>query len=325
MRKLLSLICVAALMLSAVPAIASVTDNIAVEQVKGEMTYNTSIPYNPVLNITNLSPHDVSVTVEVYDELAKLTVHTTHVVIPAGAQPVTINGFVYKQLANEGQINTYRYRVTSANGFKENFYSAQIMHIDKTTKQPYYVQVHNAYYPRNSVSSFGPQFRVLTPDLTKEWYMFTPINLAQQGRQTITLVGGNMYEVGEVYVDVAGDTVTVSYRYFYDGQTNKIDAVGEFLYFFTDYGSITTVDHKKLPAIFQFNQPFSIINQLGGDTNVLMFVRNTESFYRFPTPDQQLQRNYPNSDARNAQRWDMLTMMDPIPGLVLVNDHNYAN
>lgn len=323
MKKLLSLLMI--LLLPLFPAAAGVTDTIAVEQIKGEMTYNNATPFQPVLTITNLSPHDVSVTVEVYDELAKLTVQSTQFVMPVGGTPVTINGFVYKQLSHDGQINTYRYRVTSANGFKENFYAAQMMHIDQRTQQPYYTQIHNAYYPRNSVTSFGPQFRVLTPNLTKEWYMFTPVNLAQQGRQTFTLVGGNMYEVGEVFVDVMGDSVTVSYHYFYDGQTKKIAPVAEFLHFFNDYASITTVDHKKIPETFRFNQPFSINNQLGGDTNVLMFVRNTESFYHFPTPDQQLYRNAPNSEQRNAERQFMLQMMDPVEGLNLVNDHNYAN
>lgn len=325
MKKILSLASVLALLLFAWPAGASTVDSITVTQIKGEMTYNNQAPFQPVLTIVNNSAHDVHLTVEVYDELLRRTVHATPYTMPISKDPLVINGFVYKPLQTEGQINTYRYRVKSSGGFKEDFYSAQIMRIDATTKQPYYIQVHNPRFPRNTVSSFGPQFRVLTPGLTKEWYMFTPLNLSLQGRQTFTLVGGNMYEVGEVYVDVAGDSVTVNYRYYFDGQTDKIRPVTDFLYFFNDYGSVTTVDHTKLPKTFQFGRPFSIQQQLGGDTNVLMFVRNTESFYRFPMPDQQLLRNQPMSDLRSTERLSMLQMMDPVEGLNLVNDHNYAN
>ena len=56
-----------------------------------------------------------------------------------------------------------------------------------------------------------------------------------------------------------------------------------------------------------------------------MFVRNNLSYYRFPAPTVQLTRNYPNSTARKAERGAMLSLMDPVEGVDLVNDHNYGN
>ena len=44
------------------------------------------------------------------------------------------------------------------------------------------------------------------------------LNLSVQGRQTYELVGSNMYVIGEVYVDVYGDTLTVTYHNYYDGK-----------------------------------------------------------------------------------------------------------
>ncbi len=325
MKKFLSLWLLAALLATALPALGATADVLSITQTKGEITYTVEVPGQPVLTIVNMSDHEVQVTVEVYDELARQVLFATPYVMPVGTEPLLVYGFAYKPLQTNGQINTYRYRVTTPGGVKETFYAAQTRHTDKTTNQPYYVEVHNAYLPRNTVSSFGPQFRVLTPGLTKEWFMFTPINLAIQGRQAFTLVGGNMYEVGEVYVDVAGDMVTVSYMYYYEGATEKVKRGDEFLHFFHDYTSVTTVDYKQISSPFAYGRPFSITNDLGGDTNVLMFVRNILSFYRFPMPEKMLSRNYPKSQARTAERGAMLAMMDPVPGLDLVNDHNYAN
>lgn len=325
MKKILSLWLFAALLVSALPVSGATVDAIEITQTKGEVTYTVETPGQPVFSIVNRSDHEVYVTVEVYDELMKQTMFATPYTLPVGTEPFLVYGFAYKHLERNDQINTYRYRVTTPNGVRETFYAAQTRHTDKATNQPYYVEVHNAYLPRNTVSSFGPQFRVLSPGLTKEWFMFTPINLGIQGRQTFTLVGSNMYEVGEVHVDVAGDMVTVSYNYFYEGMTEKIKRGDEFLHFFRDYSSVSTVDYKQLGNSFTYGRPFSIVNDLGGDTNVLMFVRNILSYYRFPMPDKMLSRNYPKSQARTAERGAMLAMMDPVPGMDLVNDHNYAN
>jgi len=326
MKKLLSLLFAAVLLVGLLPAMpAMAADEISAAQTEEEVTYTTEAPEQPVLTLTNLSAYDVAVTVEVYDEVARGNVQTLHFTLLAGDAPLVVNGYVYKNLTHNGQVNTYRYRITTPGGFKATLYFAQTMHVHPETKAIYYTQVHNGYYPRNTVSSFGPQFRVIDPKLTKQWYMFTPIDLSQQGRQVFTLVASNMYEVGEVYVDVYGDMVSVTYRYFYDGETDKVKRVDDFLHFFPDFNAVTDVDPANIKSPFAFGQPFSISGQLGGDTNVLMFVRNRLSYYRFPMPTVQFARNYPKSEPRMAERGYMLGMMDPVPGLDLVNEHNYAN
>ncbi|NLA54309.1 MAG: hypothetical protein GX858_08175 [Clostridiales bacterium] len=324
MKRLLSMLFVAALLLGMMPMAANAAGEISVTQSKDKVTYTVDTSAAPALTIMNLVDYEVTVTIQVYDELDRQYIYNEQLVVPVGTEPFIVYGFAYKTLAKNGQINTYRYRVTTEGGFKEDLYFAQIMYVDKAIDQPHYVQEHNAYYPRNTVSSFGPQFRIISPEFTKEWYMFTPIDLSIQGRQTFTLIASNMYEVGEVYVDVYGDTVNVTYYYFYEGQTQKVEKYKEHISFFNDYTQALQQDVNTTETQYAFGQPFSIANLLGGDTNVLMFIRNNLTYYRFPMPTEQLNRNYPNSEARNAQRGAMLGMMDPVEGVDLVNDHNYA-
>lgn len=200
------------------------------------------------------------------------------------------------------------------------------MHIDRTNNDIRYAQWENTAFPKNTASSFGPQFRVLNPQLTKDWYMVTPINLSIQGRQSFELVASNMYTIGQVHVDVYGDTVNVSYEYrFADNADSKIKPVEDYLTFFGSFDQVMSTKPEDNPSRFAFGRPFSIANELGGDTNVLMFVRNRVSYYRFPVPKGELLRNYPKSEANNALRQQMINMMDPVPGLTFVNDHNYGS
>lgn len=323
MKRMFTWFLALALVLSLAPIASQAADTLKVEVIK-EVALNPVTPEAPGLIITNTTKGDVQVTVEVIDEVTRNTLETQHFTLLQGDAPFNFNTHAYKMLQKNGDINTYRYRVTTAGGYRDSFYVAQIMHIDKQTNEISWTQWENVIFPRNSVCSFGPQFRVLTPELTKRWYMFTPIDLTIQGRQTFELVGGNMYSVGELYVDVYGDNVTVTYMYYHNGQTDKIKPLGEFLYFFPSYATITTVEHDQINSPFAFGVPFSIANQLGGDTNVLMFVRNTETFYRFPVPTKELQRNYPNSNENKMIRQHMLDIMDPPEGVELVNKHNYA-
>ncbi len=324
MKRMLTWFLALAMIFSLAPISGLAADTLKVELMK-EVHLGPTTPEAPAMIITNTTAGDVQVTVEVYDEKDRNVVQTLQFTLMQGDAPFTLNTHAYKMLEGNGAINTYRYRVTTAGGYRKNFYIAQIMYIDKTTQEISWVQWDNPIFPRNTVTSFGPQFRVLTPKMTKQWYMFTPIDLTIQGRQTFELVGGNMYSVGEVYVDVYGDNVTVTYMYHYNGQTDKIQPISEFLYFFPSYNTITTVDPEKINSPFAYGVPFSIANQLGGDTNVLMFVRNVETFYRFPMPTKQLIRNYPNNEENLALRQHMLSIMDPIDGVELVNKHNYAN
>ncbi len=326
MKRLLTfaLATLMALSLVAVPALAQ-ADQLGISMSK-EVLYADQWPVQPILSITNNSPHTVQVTVEVFDEVDRVNIHSQTFTLNAGDAPYTVEGFVYKNLPNDGQINTYRYVVTTTGGFRQVLYFAQQMKIDRTYNTITYIHWENTRYPKNTASSFGPQFRIVDPKLTNKWYMFTPINLGQQGRQTFDLVASNMYVVGEVHVDVQGDMVTVNYQLFHgDDRYTKVERVSDYLYFFPSFSTVTTVNPEELPSPYQFGVPFSIADRLGGDTNVLMFVRNMLSYSRFPVPTAEYVRHYPNRDDNKTLREAMLEMMDPMEGLDLENKHNYGS
>ena len=325
MKRFLSLMLTVLLLgtLPLVPALAQ-ADNLTVVQ-NNELLYTETWPQSPALTITNNSPHQVFVTVEVFDEVSRVNVQSLTFTLNAGDAPYAVNGFAYKNLPNDGQINSYRYVVTTAGGFRKVLYFAQQMRIDRNYNTVTYVQWINTRYPRNTASSFGPQFRVVAPKLTDKWYMFTPINLGIQGRQTFDLVASNIYVVGEVYVDVQGDMVTVNYKQFYgDDRYTKVEPLSNYLNFFPAFSTVTTVNPEELPSQFQFGVPFSITEKLAGDTNVLMFVRNMLSYNKYPVPTAEFRRFYPNQEQNMALRQQMLDMMDPMEGLNLENTHNYG-
>jgi hypothetical protein len=135
-------------------------------------------------------------------------------------------------------------------------------------------QADPIYYTNNTVCSFGPHFRNVSPALTDKWYMFTPIDLSKDGTQTYDLVGGNMYIIGKVSVTVSGDSVTVDYKYFNDDVWKR----GDFFTFFADYDSITTVDPEKISTEYSYGKPISIAGDLKGDKDVILFVRNIATF-----------------------------------------------
>jgi hypothetical protein len=166
------------------------------------------------------------------------------------------------------------------------------------------------WYPKNTACSFGPNFRNVDPKLTKLWYMFTPIDLSKDGVQEYELVAGNVYVIGKVYVTVAGDDVTVEYKTVY-GKYGNIFTKKEYLNFFTDLASVKTVVPEEIgDSKFAFGKKFSIANDLGGDKNVLMFVRNVVTFRDYVTDHVKLTRFWPNIKWRNEKRDAMLAIMD---------------
>lgn len=157
------------------------------------------------------------------------------------------------------------------------------------------------YYPHNTVCSFGPHFRNVTPSLTDAWYMFTALDLSQNGIQTYEMVAGNVFIVGSVTITVDGDEVTVHYEYVND----QIIAEDDFFTFFNDYNSITTVNPSELTA-WEYDKTYSIANDLGGDTSVLLFTCNKVTL-RDDNPG--IVRFWENIEWRKALREQMLTMI----------------
>lgn len=131
------------------------------------------------------------------------------------------------------------------------------------------------YYTNNTVCSAGQYFREMENPLTDKWYMYTPIDLSTDGKQTLDLITGNRKVIGKATITVEGDNVTVSYAY---KKNRGITDVAQFFTIFPDYESITTVNPPDIQTSFQFDKPFSIKDDLNGDTDVLLFICNTVTY-----------------------------------------------
>jgi hypothetical protein len=167
------------------------------------------------------------------------------------------------------------------------------------------------WYPKNTACSFGPAFRDVRPSLTDKWYTFTPVDLSIQGRQTFEYVASNLYVIGEVYVDVAGDTVMVTYHNYYADQGGNTETLTEFMTFFHDLGSVTDAEPETMQELgYRFGQPISIERDLAGDTNVLLFIRNQVTYCDYVISTHKLIRFWPNLPERKALREKMQMMMD---------------
>ena len=167
------------------------------------------------------------------------------------------------------------------------------------------------WYPKNTACSFGPAFRDVRPALTDKWYLFTPIDLTKQGRQTFEYIASNMYVIGEVYVDVYGDTVRVTYHNYYAEQSGNTETLTEFFTFFPDLKSVKNVNPETMDDLgFHFGQDISIAEDLNGDTNVLLFVRNQVTYCDYVNNSHKLTRFWPNLPERKALRQQMQAMMD---------------
>ena len=167
------------------------------------------------------------------------------------------------------------------------------------------------WYPKNTACSFGPAFRDVRPALTDKWYTFTPVDLTKQGRQTFEYVASNLYVIGEVYVDVNGDTVRVAYRNYYAEQSGNTETLSEYITFFPDLKSVKNVDPETMDDLgFRFGQDISIAEDLNGDTNVLLFIRNQVTYCDYVNSTHKLTRFWPNLPERKELRRQMQDMMD---------------
>jgi len=169
-------------------------------------------------------------------------------------------------------------------------------------------KLRDAYEPKekiyfnNTVCSFGPQFREISSNLTRDWYMFTPVDLSEDGTQTYELIGGGMYVIGTVEVTVKNGTVTVDYEYFDKG----IEEGREYFTFFADYESIKRQDLDNFQKRYSYGKTYSIEEKLGGDTDVILFVCNTATFEKTSGG---VYRYYETNEDRVLLRDQMLEMI----------------
>lgn len=169
---------------------------------------------------------------------------------------------------------------------------------------PAYIEIptpepEKVYFSHNTVCSFGPQFRCISPEMTDKWYMFTPLDLSQDGKQVYEMISGNTYLIGHVTVTVKGDNVRVEYEYFND----DIWAYDEFFTFFHDYDNVTAEDVEELRNELVYGKTYSIADDLDGDTDVLLFTCNEVTFTK-DNPD--IVRIFRSDRERKALREQML-------------------
>ena len=167
------------------------------------------------------------------------------------------------------------------------------------------------WYFNNTVCVAGLEFREEKPEVTDKWYNFAAVDLSVEGEQVFDLVASNMYVVGKVIVNREGDSVTVDWKLNKQGAADgNFKSKAEFLGFFHDLDEVTTVIPSGVGISFEFGQPISIANDLDGDTNVLLYIRNVATYcnnlsfqFKNDTFHPRYWRNLKSyADARDAMR-----------------------
>lgn len=133
------------------------------------------------------------------------------------------------------------------------------------------------HYPNNTVCVAGLTLQEVSSKLPNKWYNVLPVDLTQEGRQTYRLMISNMYHIGEVYVDVWGDEVTVSYALVDSTAVQPLSSYGRW---FTALSQITAQSIESSADGFVFGEPLSISEDLSGAEVALLFIRSKATYYQ---------------------------------------------
>ena len=137
------------------------------------------------------------------------------------------------------------------------------------------------WYPNNTIALAGLSLQEANTRLPDKWYNVIPVDLTRDGRQTFFLTISNARFIGECYVDVWGDEVTVSYALY---RTSGIDLKSEYGRWFTRLSQVTDRSIEDTENGFVFGQPLSISRDLEGADVALLFIRS-KATYRQPFRD----------------------------------------
>lgn len=179
------------------------------------------------------------------------------------------------------------------------------------TPQPF------TWFDHNTLGLVGLPLRDLYPDLTSKWYNIVPVDLTVQGRQTYPMAASNVFSMGSAYVDVQGDSVTVTYELPSSsgarGQT-YLTLEDECLAWFTSASDITSDFLNAPSSSLQFGESVSIKDTLGGADTALLFICNHVS-YRQPCfgDTGYLTRFWPNSSEWKDYRESLTTLLERLP------------
>lgn len=133
------------------------------------------------------------------------------------------------------------------------------------------------HYPNNTICVAGLTLKEADPALPEKWYNVLPVDLTKDGRSAYQLIISNMFYIGEVYVDVWGDEVTVSFDLVDSTAVQPLSWYGRW---FTRLGDITTVSIESSEGGIPFGEPLSIADDLGGADTALLFIRSKASYYQ---------------------------------------------
>ena len=128
------------------------------------------------------------------------------------------------------------------------------------------------------MTSEGPMFSSFHMDLTDEPYMFTPVDLSNDGEYRFALIGDFAWVAGEVQVLVrSGMTIVTCFPR--EGVT--VDDKNAFFTFFPDIRSVQTIDPAKLKDVrLSFGMPYAVPALLRTDAKVLLYVNCPVSYQK---------------------------------------------
>ena len=124
-------------------------------------------------------------------------------------------------------------------------------------------------YYHNTVCVIGPRLRDvnLSPYNSDEWYMFTPIDVSKDGRQTFQMIASNKYDVGTATVDVRDGMVTFNYKVY-----NNVDITLEFFTILNQMSDLHEYEPEALSYLGMVpGKAYSIADDFGGDTNLVLY------------------------------------------------------
>lgn len=247
-----------------------------------------------------------TVTASLYDHETKKTYGAGTYTAVSGKRFDFYNGAVDGLKANHSHRITLHLK--DANGKKAaiTFYQTLV----HSKNGHHVIQEQATAFDRNTACSDGPHFRDLRKSLTDKWYTFSVVDLTQQGTQTFELIASNLFKVGTVKVDVFGDEFAVTYEYDYADQDSSIKPINEFFTIFHDLKSVKTVDPEKIKDGMTFGKTYSIKDDLGGDTTIMLFVRNMLSYTNYPIDTVRLNRWWPNAEPYKSRHQAMLELLN---------------
>lgn len=167
------------------------------------------------------------------------------------------------------------------------------------------------WYSHNTQGLVGLPLRDLYPDLTDRWYNVVPVDLTVQGRQAYPLVASNLFHMGTAYVDILGDSVTVTYKTPGTKWTAYLSVEDEALAWFTAASDITAEFLENPVGEVAFGEPVSISESLNGQDVALLFICNHVT-YRQPClgDDGYLTRYWPNLPEWKTYRQELMELLE---------------